>query len=529
MLRQIRLLTKLQMLNLFGLNEFRHTTDAKKKRRFVAMAAIWALLAMIFIAYVALFSYGLMTMGAGEVIPEYLFSVTSLFILFFSLFKAGSVIFQIRTYESLISLPVSKTAIVVSRFLTMYVTNLLLSVFAMLPGIALYGIFMRPEIGFYVFSILNTVFLPLLPITVATIVGAFITAVSSRMRNKSLVNSALTLLMIVGIIVLSTSFSNKVENFSSEMLKNLSAVVSVQIERLYPPAIWFQRSVIQGSLPSFLIFFGVSAALFLMMVFAVQRYFTAICTALNSTTAKNNYKLRALESNSLMAALFRRELKRYFASSIYVTNTIIGYILMAAASVALYIMGPDRLETALGYPGLIVKAFPLFLAAVGAITTPASCSISMEGRQWWIAKTIPVKSKDLFDGKILLALTVALPEYLIAVIFGLLALQPSILGALWVIVIPAVYIVFSAVAGISVNLAMPVFNWENEVTAVKQSASVMVTLLVSFASFLLPIVCLLGIGHIPADLVMLITFLVISAATAILYRRNNRKKILYIG
>jgi ABC-2 type transport system permease protein len=202
---------------------------------------------------------------------------------------------------------------------------------------------------------------------------------------------------------------------------------------------------------------------------------------------------------------------------------------MAAASVALFIADPSKLEAALNFPGLISKAFPLFLAAMGAITTPASCAISMEGKQWWIAKTIPVRSKDIFDSKILMALAVAAPEYLVAVFFGLLAVKPSFTGALWIIVIPAVYIVFMAVAGICVNLAMPVFNWENEIRAVKQSASVMVTMLVGFASFVVPIACLLAIRNVSADLVMLITFIVMAAVTAMLYFRKNRKKILYIG
>ncbi len=529
MLKQIRLLVNIQTCNLFGLNEFRYTKDVKKKHRWLGMAAVWALLTLILIVYIGLFSGGLISIGLGEIVPEYLFTITSLVILFFTIFKAGSVIFQMRTYEALISLPVSKTAIVISRFITMYITNLLLSCFVMLPGIVLYGIWMKPGFSFYIFSILGTFFLPLLPITVATMIGAFITAVSSRMKRKSLVNSVLTMLLIVGFMVLSTGSADKLENISGEMLKNLSAVISSQIQRLYPPAVWFGRSAVLGSLPSFLLFFGVSAALFLVMVFAVQHYFTIICTALNATTAKNNYKMRELNTNSPLMAMFRRELKRYFASSIYVTNTIIGYVLMAVSSVALFIAGPDKLEAALGFPGLISKAFPLFLAALGAITTPASCAISMEGKQWWIAKTIPVSSKDIFDSKILMALAVAAPEYLVAVIFGLLAMKPPFIGALWIVLIPAVYIVFMAVAGICVNLAMPVFNWENEIRAVKQSASVMVTMLVGFASFLLPIVSLLAIGNVSSDLVMLITLLVIAAVTVMLYFRKNRKKILYIG
>ena len=143
-------------------------------------------------------------------------------------------------------------------------------------------------------------------------------------------------------------------------------------------------------------------------------------------------------------------------------------------------MGPEKLENALGYPGLIQKALPLFLAATASMMTPTACSISMEGRQWWIAKTIPVRSKDIFDSKILVALTVALPGYLVAVVFSLLAVKPSLPGALWIVIIPAAYTLFIAVVGISVNLAMPIFNWENEVRVVKQSASVMFTMLFGF-------------------------------------------------
>jgi ABC-2 type transport system permease protein len=527
-LNQIRLLVEIQTRNLFGFNEFRYTKDAKKKHRWIGMAAIWALLTVILVAYIALFSYGLISIGLEKVVPEYLFTITSLVILFFSLFKAGSVLFQMKAYEAQITLPVSKTAIVISRFLSMYVTNLLLSFFVMLPGIVLYGIWVKPAFSFYVFSILGTLFLPLLPITVATIFGALITAASSRMRSKSLVNSALTILLAVGFIIFSTSSASRLENISEELLKNFSAVITAQIQRLYPPAVWFGQSAVSGDLSSFLLFFGVSASLFLVMVFTVQHFFTSICTALNATTAKNNYTIRELSTKSPVTALFRRELKRYFASSIYVTNTIIGYILMAAASIALFFMGPDKLEAALEYPGLIRNAFPLFLAAMGAMMTPTSCSISMEGKQWWIAQTIPVRSKDIFNSKILVALAVALPEYIVAVAFGLLAMKPSFLGALWIISIPAVYIIFSAVAGITVNLKMPVFNWDSEIKAVKQSASVMVTLLVSFFSFLPPIIILLTSTKISADLVMLLTLLVILVAAIILYSYNCRKKVLYV-
>ena len=39
--RQIRLLAKVQLVNLFGINEVRHTKDKKKQARFVGLGVLW--------------------------------------------------------------------------------------------------------------------------------------------------------------------------------------------------------------------------------------------------------------------------------------------------------------------------------------------------------------------------------------------------------------------------------------------------------------------------------------------------------
>ena len=44
MMRQIRLLTKVSMQGMFGLNEFRYTKDRSKKVRYCLMGLLWLLL-----------------------------------------------------------------------------------------------------------------------------------------------------------------------------------------------------------------------------------------------------------------------------------------------------------------------------------------------------------------------------------------------------------------------------------------------------------------------------------------------------
>ena len=90
MIRQILMLCRLQLANLFGINEFRFTKDKTKKARFIGLGAVWIMLILMLVGYVTAFSYGLAGMGMTELIPMYLYAVASLLILVFSFFKAGN-------------------------------------------------------------------------------------------------------------------------------------------------------------------------------------------------------------------------------------------------------------------------------------------------------------------------------------------------------------------------------------------------------------------------------------------------------
>lgn len=527
MFKQIRQLTAVQLYNLFGFNEFRYSKDKKVKRRWITMAVIWAFLIVMLLSYVSALCIGLSIIGMTKIIPEYLFVIISLVILFFTFLKASSIIFQMNNYEILVSLPVSRVAIVLSRFATMYISNLIMSFLIMIPAIFLYGIFETPTFTFYIFSVIGTLLLPLLPMTIATAIGAGITAISSRMKHKSLVSAALTIVFAVGVIFIS-SFSGNIENFNDEAMKNLASVISIQIGRIYPPAIWFSEAVVNANIGYFLLLFVTSVGIFSVTIFILQRYFSAICSALNASTAKNNYTMQALKTSSPVKAMFKRELKRYFSSGVYVSNTLIGYILMVVAAAAILVMGPGKLESVMELPNVVEKALPIVLGAIGIIMPTTSCSISMEGKQWWIAKTLPVRSKDIFDSKILVNLAIAIPCYVIAVILSIIAIKPTFIGGVWIVLIPAAYILFSSVTGITINLALPVMKWENETRVVKQSSSTFVAMLVGFASVVPPAIALFALNNVSVNLIFGATFIVLLAVTGILYTINNRKQILTI-
>lgn len=525
MLKQIHKLTALQLCNLFGLNEFRYTKDSKKKQQFTLLALAWFLIAAIVVMYIALMSVGLAKMGMSEIIPVYLYMITSLVILIFSFFKAAGIIFQMKNFEMLIALPLSQTAIVISRFLTMYATNLVMSLLVMLPGTVIYGIGTQPPLHFYMISFLGTLFLPLLPMTLSTAAGAVITGIGSRMKHKSLVTAALTILLASGIFIANMGLTSHPEQFTPDRMENLAETITDQIHHIFPPAIWFGNAAVHSDIISFILLIGVSLLIFALMVFLVQKYFIAISTALNTTSAKNNYKMKSLTTRPALKALWDKELKRYFASSIYVSNTMIGYILMLLLPIALLIAGPEKLELSLGYPGIVERSMPVLLGSIAAMMPMTSCAVSMEGKNWWLMQTLPVENKTILDSKLLAHLSVVLPFYLVSVLLSILALRPDFIGSLWLILIPAAYILFSSVAGITINLKFPLLNWENEAQVVKQSASTMITMLVDMLLCFPPMLCLIAFRTIPVNIIMGVTFVILVITTALLYFENNRRPL----
>ena len=522
MMKQIKTLTKLQLQNLYGLNVFRYTKDKKKKKTTIGLGLVWALLIVMIATYIGGATFGYVYLGLAEIVPAYLIMLASLVILAFAIFKAGSIIFQENAYDILCSLPVSQTAIVVSRFLRMYVENLLLTLLVMVPGIVVYGVMVKPAFSFYLIGAVVTVFVPLVPITIATFFGALVTAISSRMKHKSLVSAALSVGLVIAIMASTGTMSTMEEEFSIEMLQNMSEIVTQAIGDIYPPAIWLSNAMVKGDiLPGLLCVLGGLVA-FMVTIALISVKFREICRGLYGTHAKHNYKMEQLKKTSVLGTLYKREMKRYFASSIYVQNTIVGPIMAIIFAVAVLGVGLDTIQQTMEIPIDIAGAVPVLLAGIFAVMTTTCTSISMEGKEWWIVKSLPIRSKDLLDSKLLFGLSLYLPFWLVSEILLIIALRPGFMELVWLVLLSLVLILFSQVVGLTANLKMPVFDWENEVSVVKQSAS---AALGGLGGFVVVLVCMVPVLLVPTEYSNLVKgtlCIIFAVVTWILYNKNNK-------
>lgn len=522
MVAQTKTLTKLELCNLYGINALRFSGDKGTKRKSLALLAAWGIVLATVVFYVSVLTYSLICLGLEETVPSYLITISGFLVFVFGILKAGSILFRKEGYDILCALPVTDGAVVASRLVRMYVEDLLMILCVLIPGCVVYVWQVHPEPNFYLAGILGIWSIPLIPMTASVIIGTVITGVASRMRHKSLVAAGLSILAVLGIMYGSSRLSSMEESINPEMLKNLSGFVMTQLKRVYPPAVWLGTAISGGDSLQSILCGGLSVAVFAAAAAGVAYFFRKICQGLYSSTAKHNYQMGTLKAGSVPGALCKREFRRYFSSSVYVTNTIIGPIMGCILSGALLVTGTESLQSLLGVPLDLERVIPFVVAAAFCMMTTTAVSVSMEGKNWWIVKSLPLSTKQILDAKILMNLLLILPFYLLSELFLVLALRPVAEELLWLICIPAVVILFSCVYGITINLYFPVLEWENEVRIVKQSAS---SMLGGMGGFLLAIVCAVAVGAAP---VVYSTYLKgglcigILGLTAVLYRKNSR-------
>ncbi len=520
---QIVKLLKIQLLQYMNINETLHSKDEKKRHSLYLLLGIYIFLSAIIAFYMSAGAYGLCFLGLPHIVPAYLLSITSIIILMFTILKAGSMLFQIKNYEMLISLPISPVAIVVSRFLNMYIGNLVLALLTMLPAGIIYGVFVNAPAAFYIVYVISIFLVPLVPLTVASIVGAAVTAVAARMKYKNALTIVTSMVFIIGILIVSFYPAFRKGEITTQQMTDFTSLLSAQINNLYPLANLYTEAIVNGSPSAFAGFAAVSAGIFAVFTGVVQWKYASICAALITHTAKKNYVLGKQYSRSPIGAMYGKEMKRYFSSSIYVMNTAIGYIMMILAGAALLLAGKDKVMSALEVAEVArnaaEKILPFLLALMGMIGTTTISALSLEGKQWWIPKSLPVRTKVILDSKILVNLTLSVPSCVIAAILCVAALGYQGMSAVWMFVIPLTYCVFASVMGMAINIKFPQFHWDNEASVVKQGTALFAGMLLEFAAAIAGIVLTLLAGGAAYHILMSVITIALLLITAVIYKK----------
>lgn len=476
-------LLKAELLKFLGFNEIRYGKDRKKRNRSVMLAAGMIIVAAVVMLYSAMLSAGLSFMGLHELIPAYMVAIISIITIIFNTVKTGNVLFQSRDFELLLSLPIPISTVIRAKFLSMYVLSLVFSMLVSLPMSVVYLAASQGGILRSIMLLTSLAVVPLFPMTIAMGLGAAVTAIASRTKHKNVI-TVMSFLIFLGAYFFVIFRVGGMQEITEEAFRNIADIIGAQIRRMYPPAGIYHMAIHEENTGAYIIFMAGSVLILLLAVRVISLGYIKIYSKLNAHSTKSNYKWKENKVTPVMIALFKKEWKRYTASGIYVMNTCIGAIFLAAAGIALFIMNPEDLSSMLEIPQIATmfeKLIPMIACLFVLMTSTTASAISIEGREWWIIRSLPVEAKQVYIGKIMVNMILLVPAILIYSTLCSIKYMDSFPQIAILYLMPLSFAFLISAAGLYINVRMPVFDWSSETAAVKQGGAVAITVLVGMA------------------------------------------------
>ena len=133
-------LTAVQLKGVLMTNQFTGGSKKQKKGKIAAVAAMFVLVAFIFIFYCALLTYSYISMGLTEAIMPMLMAAASIFIIMTTLFKANGFLFAAKDDDLLMSLPVKTSNIILSRFTSLYIFEAATTAMIIVPSLIVWPV-----------------------------------------------------------------------------------------------------------------------------------------------------------------------------------------------------------------------------------------------------------------------------------------------------------------------------------------------------------------------------------------------------
>lgn len=522
------LLVKNRLNGQLGISKWKNESGKSKSSKWSKLL-LKVFIVLVFVGYCGGYAYGLQYLGVAELIPIYAFLLCTIVTFIFTVFITPGELFGYRDYDFLMSIPIKTTTIIASRFIVLYVWNTIISFIIMIPMGIVYGIYIKPSIIFYFLWLISMFLVSFIPTTVAVVIGALISGLSSKLKNQRLMSGILQVALIAVILIVpyfaisSSSFTGG--KFNQAYIKNILILIHDKFFDFYPVAGIFQNIVVNYSILDFAMFIVFSLGGYLLFVKVVSLTYKKINTALFSYHSSANYAVHSLKQRNVLPTLYSKELRQWYSCPIYLTNTTVGAILALVLAISMVILGPSKIieigkgmidETKLN----IVYSYGI--AAFLGMCCTTMASISLEGKKVWLLQSLPIKMENIIKSKILVNLTITIPCGLICSTLYIAKVQTSFMDGVLVYLIPITFSLFSAIFGLWLNLRKPDYTWESEAIVIKQNLTALIGMLLT--SIVSLIIMAIGIfTKIPAIILGVVVIVLLMILIIALYQSMLRK------
>ena len=404
-------------------------------------------------------------------------------------YKSQSVLFEAKDTEMLFALPISKKMILTTRILKLYVFQLLYSLLMVVPGIVVYAYFAKPNVYFYIITIINVLLLPIIPTIVGCAIGFIIKRVSNVFKAKKKVELVLSMVFLLEIMAISSN-STQVMN---TIIENANKITET-IKMVYYPIGAYLDLVDGFNLVTCICWLLINIVPLIIFILIASRYYFSVVSKSNEKVKNSEQKNRksaskgeySFRKNTKMKALVKKEFSKYFSSNVYIVNTMFSLVLLVVATIALVINYDGAIQAIFGesdaeqmqiFHSYAPNIYMVIVIALSFMTSITSSAISIEGKTFNISKSLPVGTKKLLEAKILMSSLITIPVILICDVIFFARISFSFVDFVLILAISFIAPTIAAAFGLLVNLKFPKMDASSDTEVVKQSTSTLVAVL----------------------------------------------------
>lgn len=411
--------------------------------------------------------------------------VAVIFSLVGSVFAAQSYLFEATDNDLLLSMPVNPSAVLLSRILTLFLLNCVYSYLIMIPQGISYGLFIHFTPLSLIYYILSLILIPAAATALSSICGYILGIITDKLPSKNIVIAVFSIGLLAVLILVTLNFSTML----NDLVYHITDVAQ-NLKNKFPPLYWYGMAMSKESpvliIPTILI----CTVPMLLVFWFLSKKFIKIVTR-KKAMKKKKYVEKPMHPTNIRTAMIKKEVMHFFSLPGYVMNAGFSTIMAVMFGLALIWRG-DMISESLAelFPdssgGLVPLVIGCALSMCCIMNDVTAPSISLEGRTMWLLKSTPVRTMDVFWSKAVLAPIVSLPGVIFTAIVSAICLPLKPVDVAFIILAPLTACMFSGFLGVCINLRLPRFDWTTEITVIKQSLSVIVTLLVAMLFTIVP-------------------------------------------
>lgn len=508
-IKKVLLLTKVANKGYTFWNQFAFSvgTPNQKKKRSLVLKVVLTL--VVVVALVSVFATFLVMLGFNylqiEIMGTYagiegagMFTaalVSFLLMLMFSFMSAPSAMHRGKDMPLLVTLPIERGELYVSRLILHYVANAPLYWFLLIPGVIataiLYGVTVR--------MVFSTVLLlaigPILPVVISATATQLVVARSrgggKRVKSEFLASMLLVLLLLGAQGLTSRWLRSGMDSSSLQAIaQSFGNILRMAMKILFLFAWQGSALIPSGSVvPLALSLLFIGMVLWPLLLYGAKVFPLAVSKALEGDSSGRTVRKKsssAPSQSSVVWTLCKKEFSVINSTSAFMTEL---YAEAAIPLVLILVYGIMGILSDITSSVMVISSlpeFPLILCGIlllmGSISLMSGTSVSREGEHLAMMRVFPIAPSKHLQAKVLAHMLLFFLPFSLYSVLALIWFHLTGLHLLWMIPLGAVVIATSSCLGLAVDFNKPRLDWQNPQQAVKQNINGLIAMGLSVAT-----------------------------------------------